>query len=141
MEDAAALDFAHANLRLEALSRQLGRICDEMAARSRAIAAHAMRGASGAQLGQMATDIQTLDRWSGRTAAEEAAQREEAERARRSLMEASRSRQAFERLEASQRAVHARELEKAERRRADEVTAASYLWRRAQTAGRAEEAR
>ncbi|HUO62173.1 MAG TPA: flagellar export protein FliJ [Terriglobales bacterium] len=141
LEDAAALDLARANLRLEALSRQLTRICDEMAARTRDIGASAARGASGMELRRKADDVQTLDRWSVLTAAEAAAQREQRERARQSLVEASRSREAIERLEASQRAAHAREVEAMERRRADEVTAASYLWRRAQTAGGPEGAR
>jgi flagellar export protein FliJ len=135
LEDAAALELARANLRLEALAGQLTRICDEMAARTQAVAACAARGASGAALGQMASDIQMLNRWSARTAAEAAAQREATERARQNLIGASRARQAIERLEAQQRAAHAREVETRERRRADEVTAASYSWRSAQTAG------
>lgn len=141
LEDAARLDLARANLRLEALSRRLARICDEMAARTLAIAASAERGARGMELGQMAADVQTLERWSSRAGAEAAEQRERVERGRQSLIEASRSRQAMERLEASQRAVHAREQEAAERRRADDATAASYLWRSGQTAGEPEAAR
>jgi flagellar export protein FliJ len=141
VEDAAALDLARANLRLEALSRQLGRICDEMAARTRDIGASAARGTSGTELKQKADDVQTLDRWSGLTAAEAAAQREQMERARQSLIEASRARQAIERLEASQRAAHARELAAVERRGADEVASASNLWRSAQTVGEPKGAR
>ena len=141
IEDAAALELARANLRQEALSRQLTRICDEMAARTQAIAARAARGASGAALGQMASDVQTLNQWSARTAAEAMAQRDATERARQNLIEASRARQAIERLEVQQRAAHAREVETRERRRADEVTAASYSWRRDQTVGAWTEAR
>ena len=141
LEDAAALELARANLRLEALSRQLTRICDEMAACTQAIAVSAVRGASGAALGQMAGDVQTLSRWSARTAAEATAQREATERARHNLIEASRARQAIERLEAQHRAAHVREVEIRERRRADEGAAASYSWRSAQTVSAWSEAR
>jgi flagellar FliJ protein len=134
LEDAAALDLAQAQQRLEAISRQLTRTRDEMAARTRALAARAARGTTGMELEHLARDVQTLGLRSEISAAEAAEQRGRTQQARESLVEASRSRQVLERLEDSQRAAHARQLDVVERRQTDDVTAANYLWRGAQTA-------
>jgi len=132
LEDAAALDLAHAQRRLEAISRQLTRTRDEMAARTRALAARAARGTTGMELERLARDVQTLGSWSEISTAEITEQHGRTRQARESLIEASRARQVLERLEETQRSAHARELDVMERRQMDDVTAANHLWRGAQ---------
>jgi len=141
LEDAAARDLAQATQRLETLSRHLGQIRNEMAARSRTITHSALLGATGMELGQLARDVESLERLSIITAADAHAQREKTELARRKLVEASRARQMLERLEESQRRTYDDRREASERRLADETTAAGHEWRLAQMAGEAQAAR
>jgi flagellar export protein FliJ len=133
VEDTAALDLARAQQRLEAISRQLAQARDKMAACTRALVAAAARGTTGMELGHLAHEVETLNRRSTLTAVELDAQRERTEQARAGLIEAARSRQVLERLGESQRAAHARWLDGLERREADDVTAANFFWRRAQS--------
>ncbi|HTY79006.1 MAG TPA: flagellar export protein FliJ [Candidatus Bathyarchaeia archaeon] len=133
LEDAAARDLAQAIRRLETLHRRLARIRGEIAARGRTIARSVHLGATGMELGQLARDVESLERLSITTVADAHAQREKTEQARRDVVEASRARQMLERLEESQRRAHDERREAVERREADETTAAGLQWRRAQT--------
>jgi flagellar export protein FliJ len=133
VEDAAALDLARAQQSLESISRQLAQARDKMEACTRAVAAAAARGTTGMELGYLAHGVETLTRRWTLTAAELGAQRERTEQARTSLVEAARSRQVLERLGESQRVAHVRWLDAVERREADDVTAANFFWRRAQS--------
>jgi flagellar export protein FliJ len=130
VEDAAALDLVRAQQRLEAISRKLAQARDEMAACTRALVAAAARGTTGMELGHLAHSVETLDRHSAVTTAELGAQRERVEQARGGLVEAARSRQVLTRLGESHRTAYARRLDVLERRQADDVAAANYLWRR-----------
>ena len=100
-------------------------------------------GATGMELGQLARDVESLERLSISAAAKAHAQREKIERARGNLVVASRFRQMLERFEQLQRRDHAHDEQRraAKRRLADETTAAGRHWRIAQTVGEAKGAR
>lgn len=142
-EEAAARDLAQATRRLETLSRHLGKIRNEMAARSRTIAHSALLGAAGMELGQLARDVEALKRLSIAAAANAHAPRGRTELARDNLVFASRLRQMFEHLEELQRRDHAHDErgEAADRRLADETTAAGRQWRSARATGEVKSAR
>lgn len=143
LEEGAVRDLAQGTRRLETLSRHLGKIRNEMAARNRTIAHSALLGATGMELGQLARDVESLERLSIGAAANAHAQREKTELAHGSLAAASRFRQMLERLEELQRCNHAHEERRdtAERRLADETTAAGHQWRRARAPGEGQGAR
>ena len=142
-EEAAARDLAQATRRLETLSRHLVKIRNEMAARSRTIAHSALLGATGMELGQLARDVEALKRLSIAAAANAHAPRGRTELARDNLVLASRLRQMFEHLEELQRRDHAHDErgEAADRRLADQTTAAGRQWRSARATGEAKGAR
>ncbi len=142
-EEGAARDLARATRRLETLSRHLDKIRNEMAARSRTIAHSALLGATGMELGQLARDVEALERLSIAAAANAHAQRERTELARGNLVLASRFRQMLEHFEELQRRDHAHDerAEAADRRLADETTAAGHQWRSARATGEAKAAR
>jgi len=142
-EEDAARDLAQATRRLETLSRQLGKIRNEMAARSRTIAHSALLGATGMELGQLARDVEALERLSIAAAANAHAQHGRTEVARDNLVLASRFRQMLEHLEDLQRRDHARDErgEAADRWLADEATPAGRQWRSARATGEAKGAR
>jgi flagellar export protein FliJ len=143
LEEGATRDLAQTTRRLETVSRHLGKIRNEMAARSRTIAHSALLGATGMELGQLARDIEWLERLSIAAAAKAHAQPEKTELAHGNLVVASRFRQMLERLEELLRRDHAHDerREAAERRLADETTAAGHQWRIALAAGEAKGAR
>lgn len=142
-EEASARDLAQATRRLETLSRHLGKIRNEMAARSRTIAHSALLGATGMELGQLARDVEALKRLSIVAAANAHAPRGRTELGHDNLVLASRLRQMFEHLEELQRHDHAHDErgEAADRRLADETTAAGRQWRSARATGEAKGAR
>jgi len=139
-EEDAARDLAQATRRLETLSRHLGKIRNEMAARSRTIAHSALLGAAGMELGQLARDVEALERLSIAAAANAHAQREKTELARDNFVLAARFRQMLEHLEELQRRDHAHD-EAADRRLADDTTAVGHQWRSARATGEAKGAR
>jgi len=142
-EEGAARDLAQATRRLETLSRHLGKIRNEMAARSRTIAHSALLGATGMELGQLARDVEALERLSIAAAANAHAQHGRTELARDNLVLASRFRQMLEHFEELHRRDHAdnERGETADRRLADETTAAGHQWRSARATGAAKGAR
>ena len=143
LEEGAPHDLVQATRRLETLNRHLGKIRHEMAARSRTILHSALLGATGMELGQLARDVESLERLSIAAAAKAHAQPEKTEGVRGNLVVASRFRQVLERFEELQRHHHAHDerWEAAKRRLADETTAVGRHWRIAQTAGEAKVAR
>jgi len=128
LEEVAARDLAPASRRLETLNRHLGKISNEMAARSRTILHSARLGATGMELGQLARDVESLERLSIAAVAKAHAQPEK--------MVASRFRQMLERFEELQRRDHAHDEQRgaATRRPGDETASAGRRWRMAQTA-------
>jgi len=142
-EEGAARDLAQATRRLETLSRHLGKIRTEMAARSRTIAHSALLGATGMELGQLARDVEALERLSIAAAANAHAQHGRTELARDNLVLASRFRQMLEHFEELHRRDHAHDErgEGTDRRPTDETTAADHQWRSPRATGAAKGAR
>jgi len=143
LEEGAARDLTHVTRRLEMLSRHLGKIRNEMAARSQTITHSALLGATGMELGQLARDVEALERLSIAAAANAHAQHGRTELARDNLVLASRFRQMLEHFEELHRRDHAHDErgETADRRLADETTAAGHQWRSARATGAAKGAR
>ena len=140
LEEAAARDLVQVSRRLET---PLGTISNEMAARSRTILHSARLGATGMELGQLARDVESLERLSIAAAAKAHAQPEKIERVRGNLVVSSRFRQMLERFVELQRRDHAHDEQRgaAKRRLADETAAAGRHWRLARTTGEAKGAR
>ena len=140
LEEGAARDLVQVSRRLET---PLGTISNEMAVRRRTILHSARLGATGMELGQLARDVESLERLSIAAAAKAHAQPEKIERARGNIVVASRFRQMLERFEELQRRehAHAEQRGRAKRRLGDETAAADRRWRMAQTAGEATAAR
>ena len=139
LEEGAARDLVQVRRRLET---PLGTISNEMAARSRIL--HSARlGATGMELGQLARDVESLERLSIAAAAKAHAQPEKMERVRGNLVVNSRFRQMLERFVELQRRDHAHDEQRgaAKRRLADETAAAGRHWRLARTTGEAKGAR
>ncbi|HMB36952.1 MAG TPA: hypothetical protein VKV41_23100 [Methylomirabilota bacterium] len=136
LEEGAARHLAPASRRLETLNRHLGKTSNEMAARSRTILHSARLGATGMELGQLARDVESLERLSIAAVAKAHAQPEKIGRARGNLLVASRFRQMLERFEELQRRDHAHDEQRgaATRRPGDETASAGRRWRMAQTA-------
>lgn len=143
LEEGAARDLAPTTRRLETLNRHLGKVSSEMAAHRRTILHSARLGATGMELGQLARDVESLERLSIAAAGKAHARREKIERARGNLVVASRFRQMLERFEELQRRDHAHDEQRgtAKRRLADETTAAGRQWRIAPMAAEAKGAR
>jgi len=140
LEEGAARDLVQVSRRLET---PLGTISNEMAVRRRTILHSARLGATGMELGQLARDVESLERLSIAAAAKAHAQPEKMERARGNLVVSSRFRQMLERFEELQRRDHAHDEQRGAARRqvADETAAAGRHWRLARTAGEAKGAR
>ena len=140
LDGSASRDLVQVSRRLE---MPLGTISNEMAARSRAIFYSARLGATGMELGQLARDVESLERLSIAAAAKAHAKPERTERARGNLVVSSRFRQMLERFEELQRRDHAHDEQRraAKRRLADETAAAGLHGRLTQRAGEATVAR
>jgi flagellar export protein FliJ len=132
VEDAAALELARAERRREAAAARLAETRREEEACRRDLGHTAARGATGMDLQQLASAVESLRAAGARAAAVLGAEQARVDEARGALVQASQARRALERLEDTARAAHAHRIEAMERRQTDDIGTVGHLWRRSQ---------
>jgi len=139
-EDAAVLGLAESERPLQSLRVRLTALAGDAIASRGALADGAHRGGTGALLAELARNVEAVHARSAQCATDIVEQQARVEKARATLVDATRARRVLERLQESARAAYASRIQALEQGQSDDLASSGLLWRAAQAPDPVEDA-